>query len=91
MLLTFIFGGALIYVDGAQRLGWSFLLTPWMLTKIAGIIFLSAWHGFLSASRRKIEAGERPKTAKFWRATNELPFIAAVIMVLAVTTEFTFR
>ena len=38
-----------------------------------------------------IEAGERPRTAKFWRATNELPFIAAIIMVLAVTTEFTFR
>ncbi|MGZ5987395.1 MAG: CopD family protein [Caulobacteraceae bacterium] len=90
MALTFIFGGALIYVDGAQRLGWSFLLTPWMLTKIAGIIFLSAWHGFLSSSRKKIEAGERPKTAKFWRATNERPFLAAVVMVLAVTLEFRF-
>jgi putative membrane protein len=88
MMLTFIFGLALIYVDGTERLGWGFLLKPWMLTKIAGIVFLSAWHGFLSGARRKIERGERPRTAKFWRMTNELPFLAAIVMVLAVTTEF---
>lgn len=88
MGLTFIFGLTLIYIDGSTRLGWGFLLTPWMLTKIAGIVFLSAWHGFLAASRRKIERGERPHTAKFWRMTNELPFLAAIVMVLAVTTEF---
>ena len=35
-----------------------------------------------------IAAGERPRTAKFWRATNELPFLAAIVMVLAVTLEF---
>ena len=91
MSLTFIFGLGLIWFDGTQRLGWGFLMTPWMLTKIAGILFLGYWHGFLSKSARRIAAGERPKTAKFWRATNELPFLAAVVMVLAVTTEFTFR
>jgi putative membrane protein len=88
MILTFIFGLALIYVDGAQRLGWRFLLTPWMLTKIAGIVFMSAWHGFLATSRKKFARGERPHSAKFWRMTNELPFLVAVVMVLAVTTEF---
>jgi len=89
--LATVFGLALIWFDGTQRLGWGFLLTPWMLTKIAGILFMGAWHGFLSGSARKIAAGERPRSAKFWRATNELPFLAAVVMVLAVTTEFTFR
>jgi len=88
MILTFIFGLTLIYIDGSQRLGWGFLLKPWMLTKIAGIVFLSGWHGFLSSSRRKIAAGGRPHTGKFWRMTNELPFLAAIVMVLAVTTEF---
>lgn len=88
MVLTFIFGLALIYVDGAQRLGWGFLLTPWMLTKIAGIVFMSAWHGFLAASRKKFARGERPHSAKFWRMANELPFLVAIVMVLAVTTEF---
>jgi putative membrane protein len=90
MALTFIFGLGLIWVDGTQRLGWGFLLQTWMVVKIAGIVFLSAWHGFLSGARRKIAAGERPRTARFWRATNELPFLAAVVMVLAVTLEFRF-
>jgi putative membrane protein len=90
MALTFVFGLGLIWVDGTQRLGWGFLLQTWMVVKIAGIVFLSAWHGFLSNSRRRIAAGERPQTAKFWRATNELPFLAAVVMVLAVTLEFRF-
>jgi putative membrane protein len=90
MALTFVFGLGLIWVDGTQRLGWGFLLQTWMVVKIAGIVFLSVWHGFLSGARRRIAAGERPRTAKFWRATNELPFLAAVIMVLAVTLEFRF-
>jgi putative membrane protein len=88
MALTFVFGLGLIWVDGTQRLGWGFLLQTWMVVKIAGIVFLSAWHGFLSGARRRIAAGERPRTARFWRATNELPFLAAVVMVLAVTLEF---
>ena len=26
----------------------------------------------------------------FWRATNELPFLAAIVMILAITTKFAF-
>jgi putative membrane protein len=88
MILAFLFGGALIYVDGAQRLGWGFLLQPWMLVKLAGIAFLGWWHGYLSRARRGFVAGRRDKTAKFWRMTNELPMVAAIFMVLAVTLEF---
>jgi len=89
MIITFILGLALIYINATQiRGGYGFLLKPWMLTKIAGIIFLVSWHGFLAGSRKKLAAGERPRTGKFWRATNELPFLAAAIMVIAVTTEF---
>ena len=91
MILAVLLGAALIWYDGKFRLGWSFLLEPWMIVKLAGVVFLGYWHGFLAASRRKIADGERPKTAKFWRATNELPFLAAIVMVLAVTTEFKFR
>jgi putative membrane protein len=59
-----------------------------MLVKLAGVTFLVSWHGFLARARKQIERGERPRTAKFWRATNELPFLAAIVMVLAVTLEF---
>jgi len=88
MGLAWIFGLSLIWVDGTQRLGWGFLLQPWMLTKLAGVLFLSGWHGYLAKARKAFVAGQRPKPAKFWRMTNELPFIAAIIMVLAVTLEF---
>jgi putative membrane protein len=59
-----------------------------MLTKIAGIVFLSAWHGFLAGSRRQLAVGERPRSGRFWRMTNELPFLVAIAMVLAITTKF---
>ena len=87
MIVTFIFGGCLIAADGVIR-GWGFLAQPWMIAKLSGVFFLSAWHGYLSKARRRFEAGTNTKSEKFWRATNELPFIAAIIMVIAVTTEF---
>lgn len=87
LIAALIFGLGLIVSDGERR-GWGFLLTPWMLTKLAGVGFMFYWHGFLSAARRKFEAGTNTRSEKFWRVTNELPFVAAIIMVLAVTTEF---
>ncbi|HEY8573584.1 CopD family protein [Phenylobacterium sp.] len=92
MGLTWILGLTLIWyhIDQMEE-GWGFLAQPWMMVKLAAVIFLSGWHGFLSKARRQIEAGERPKTAKFWRATNEIPFLAAVVAVLAVTLQFGAR
>lgn len=87
MIIAFLFGLVLIWIDGHLR-GWGFLHTPWMLTKLAGVVFLVSWHGFLSNARRRFEAGTNQRSDKFWRMTNELPFIAAIIMVIAVTTEF---
>jgi len=85
--LAFLFGGILIYVDGSVR-GWAFLHQPWMIAKIAGIVFLTWWHHYLATSRKRLAAGTSTKSEKFWRATNELPFLAAIVMVIAVTTEF---
>jgi putative membrane protein len=90
MLLAFGFGAALIWYDGAHRLGWGFLTTPWMLTKLAGVAFLTWWHHFLGRARKAFAEGRNTRSEKFWRATNELPFLAAIVMVLAVTLEFTF-
>lgn len=92
MMLTWILGVMLIlWHVYAAREGWGFLGQPWMLVKLAAVIFMSAWHGFLAGARKKLAAGQRPKSAKFWRATNELPFLAAVVAVLAVTLQFWAR
>ena len=87
MIATVVFGLLLIMADGHIR-GWDFLAKPWMLSKLAGVTFLVSWHGFLAGARKKFAAGTNTRPEKFWRMTNELPFVAAVIIVLSVTTKF---
>lgn len=90
MILAFGLGCALIWYNAAyvRADGWRFLLHPWMLTKLAGVVFMVSWHGFLAGARKRFETGTNTRSEKFWRMTNELPFLAAIVMVLAVTTEF---
>ena len=88
MVLAWGFGLWLIHLDVAAR-GWGFLAEPWMITKLTGVVLLSGWHGFLAGQRRKIAAGTSRFSGRFWRMTNEIPFVLAIIMVLSVTTEWT--
>ncbi|QQQ17581.1 CopD family protein [Brevundimonas vitis] len=85
---AWLFGGWLIWLDGTAR-GWSFLLEPWMIAKLAGVLALTGWHGFLTAEGRRVRAGTSVRTGRFWRMTNEIPFVIAIVMVLSVTTEWT--
>ena len=90
MIAVIILGVTLAWYDATQqRWGWSFLLAPWMLTKLSGVAFLLWWHHFLMVERKKIAARTSTRSERFWRATNELPFLAAIVVVLAVTTKFT--
>lgn len=88
MIIAWLFGGLLIWADGAAIRGWAFLATPWMVSKLAGVLFLTSWHHVLGLARKRFANGANQRSEKFWRATNELPFLAAIIMVLAVTLEF---
>ena len=89
MVAAFLFGFTLIWIDAHTRAaGWGFLKEPWMATKLVGVVFLASWHGFLAGARKRFEAGTNQRSSRFWKMTNELPFIAAVIMVLAVTLEW---
>ena len=78
-------GGALLQPGVSQQ---TRLHVGPRLTKIAGVLFLTTWHHYLGRARKAFVAGRRDKTSKFWRMTNELPFLAAIVMVMAVTTEF---
>ena len=89
MILAWGFGLWLIHLDTVAR-GASFLLEPWMLTKLLGVLLLSGWHGFLAGQRRRVAAGTSKDSGRFWRMTNEVPFVLAIIMVLSVTTEWRF-
>jgi putative membrane protein len=89
MTVAWVLGLSLIWFDGTRRLGWSFLHSPWMLTKLLGVVFLTLCHLFLGRGMREFAQGRNTRSGKFWRAINELPFVAAIVMVLAVTTKFT--
>ncbi|MCK5910711.1 MAG: CopD family protein [Caulobacter sp.] len=86
-IATALFGLGLILAD-AQMRGWGFLLEPWMATKLVALVGLYGFHGFLSASRKKFEKGEYPRSEKFWRMVNEIPFVLAIVIVVSVTTKF---
>jgi putative membrane protein len=83
MIAVVAFGLTLVSFDGLST-----LTRPWMLLKLAGVLFLLFWHLFLAGARRALAAGERRRSERFWRMTNELPFLAAIVIVLSVTTKF---
>ncbi len=87
MFAVVILGALLIHLD-MHRLGAHFWAAPWALTKAAGLVFLFAWHGFLARSRRAFAEGRNSRSERFWRMTNELPFLAAAVIVLSATTKF---
>ncbi|MGI8840604.1 MAG: CopD family protein [Caulobacteraceae bacterium] len=83
MIAVVVLGGALVWLEGPRMLA-----TPWMATKLVGATFLLVWHHYLAAARKRLAAGRRDRSERFWRMTNELPFLAAIVIVLAVTTKF---
>ncbi|MEQ7153619.1 CopD family protein [Brevundimonas aurifodinae] len=85
MVLALVLGLWLIHLGGAV-----ILTQPWIWAKLVGVFLLLGWHGFLVAERKRISAGISTRTSKFWRMTNEVPFVLAVLMVLSVTLEWTF-
>ena len=81
--LVVIFGGALVYVD-LQRLGPDFWQKPWFLTKITGVIALFAWHGYVASARRAFAENRNQRSERFWRMTNELPFLVVLSVIVLV-------
>lgn len=88
MVAAWIFGLSLMWVRSGGFKHPEFLHQPWMVTKLAGVVFMTWWHHFLGRARKDFAKGTNARSEKFWRMTNELPFLAAIVMVLAVTTEF---
>jgi putative membrane protein len=84
MIVVIILGSILI----AKFDGLDTLVKPWMILKLFGVAFLVTWHLYLGRARVILSRGLRPRSTKFWRMTNELPMLAAIVIVLSVTTKF---
>jgi putative membrane protein len=63
------------------------LLAFWLVAKVSLVLAMSGLHGFYVAQGRKLARGERPRSAKFWRMINEVPFLLAIAIVLLVTLK----
>lgn len=61
----------------------------WFQAKLALVIGLSAYQGWLGAYGKKLARGERPLSSKAVRAINEIPGVAvAIIIVLVIVRPF---
>jgi len=56
----------------------------WFHAKLLLVIGLSAYHGWMIGYAKKLARGERPLTEKRLRLLNEVPGIAAAIIVILV-------
>lgn len=90
MIVAWILGLILLW-HRYNLAGAAVFAQPWLVAKLAGVLFVTGWHHYLAGARKAFARGENNKSQKFWRATNELPFLAAIVMVIAVTTEFGSR
>ena len=79
MMATWIFGLLMVFTPGI--IDWS---EGWVYVKAVSIILMSAFHGFLSKQRKKLEAGEEPYTGAQYRFLNEVPTILMIIIVVMV-------
>lgn len=79
MILTWAFGIWLITLTpGFMQMGW-------MHAKLALVLALSGYQGWLKVNLRKFAAGTNTRSHRFWRWANEVPaavLIAAVILVI---------
>ena len=87
-LVALTLGLCLIWIDAQARGSLHFLGSPWMSVKLTGVVLMFGYQGFLGKARRAFAAGSNTRSEKFWRMTNEIPFVLAIFMVLAVTTKF---
>lgn len=82
IIVVWVLGLALMSATAAHMQGW-------FHAKLLLVLILSAYHGWLSAYAKKLARGERNLQGKTLRLANEVPGIAAaLIVVLAVIKPF---
>ncbi len=90
MIVAWILGLAMLDILTHHFRDWRLLLQPWLATKLIGVVIQTGYHLFLSRNRKRFANDRNIHSEKFWRLVNEVPFVAAIVMVLAVTTKFAF-
>ena len=76
MILTWIFGLILIYLNGIE-----IFFQLWMQIKIVLVILLSAYNNYLGRCLTSLKNSENKRSAKFFRIINEIPTATLIIVV----------
>ena len=79
MILSWIFGGFLIYNIGGDNFG--FL---WLQLKLFFVIILTIYHFFLFQCLRKFTENNNSFSPKFYRIINEIPTVLLIGIILII-------
>jgi len=79
MLVTWLFGIILVYING-----WDILSQLWMHIKLALVIFLTIYHEYLGTCLKSLKLKTNTKTSKFFRIINEVPTIILIFIIFIV-------
>lgn len=82
MIATWIFG--LWMAFGFGVVDWSM---GWMWLKALMVIALSGVHGWYGSLLRAFKEDRNTRSHKFFRAINEIPFVIAIVIVIAVIVK----
>ena len=80
MIIVWILGMIL-----ALKGGW--FAAGWFNVKLLAVIGLTGYHGWMSVYAKKLARGERPISGKALRLANEIPGIAAAVIVVLVIVK----
>ena len=79
MILTWIFGLILIYLNGIEVFS-----QLWMQLKIVLVILLSVYNDFLGKCLLSLKNNSNTRSAKFFRIFNEIPTVILIFTVFLV-------
>ncbi len=79
MVVAVLMGLSLVWYNAA-----SLTTTLWLPLKLVLVFSLVGFHGYLTSTRKKFAAGQRPKTEKHFRMINEIPSIFTIFIVMLV-------
>jgi len=80
LVLVWVFGLMLMVEIGAWSFGWFHL-------KLLFVIGLSGYHGWIASYAKKLARGQRTMTDRQLRLLNEVPGVAAAVIVIAVIVK----
>src|SRR5690606_17846835 len=82
MIATWIFGLWMAFGFGVVDFS-----QGWMWLKAAMVLALSGVHGYFGSLLRAFREDRNVKSHKFYRAINEVPFVIAIVIVIAVVVK----